>query len=383
MGKVRGELEDLAFQHLEPDAYDEIGRAIRIPPSFERGSFSVRSRQNVESELRREGIPARIDGRVKRPFPFSKLRRQKISSSQVYDLMALRILTDSVKNCYAALGVIHNKWRPIPGRIKDFIADPQAESVPVAAHLRGGTRRSARSKCRSGPKRCTASLKRGLPRTGNTKKAERVRPLTISASPGCGTWWNGSGTCRTPRSSSTLKVDLYPEEVYTFTPRGKVLVLPRRYADRFRLRHSLRRRQHMRRPKVNGRIVPLRSSLRNGDIVDIMTQPGHEPSKDWLAFVKTARARNKIKHVINASERIKAVETRANILDKETRRLGVQLGKVAKSELEKVASEYGYSKNGGPVRRARLRKVFRAPGAGQGCARRSEEEPAEGSKPAG
>ena len=125
MGKVRGELEDLAFQHLEPDAYQEILSAIESK-RHSNEEFLNEIRQTVESELRREGIPARIDGRVKRPYSvFQKLRRQKISLDQVYDLMALRILTDSVKNCYAALGVIHNKWRPIPGRIKDFIAIPR------------------------------------------------------------------------------------------------------------------------------------------------------------------------------------------------------------------------------------------------------------------
>jgi GTP pyrophosphokinase len=144
---------------------------------------------------------------------------------------------------------------------------------------------------------------------------------------------------------STLKVDLYPEEVYTFTPRGKVLVLPRdatpidfAYAIHSDVGHTCVG------AKVNGRIVPLRSSLHNGDIVEIMTQPGHEPSKDWLAFVKTSRARNKIKHVINASERIKAIEIGQKYLDKEARRLGVQLGKLGKSDMERVASEYGYSK---------------------------------------
>src|SRR5204863_6035018 len=125
MGKVRGELEDLASQHLEPDAYQEILAAIESR-RHSNEEFLHEIRQTVESELRREGIPARIDGRVKRPYSvFQKLRRQKISIDQVYDLMALRIITDNVKNCYAALGVIHNKWRPIPGRIKDFIAIPR------------------------------------------------------------------------------------------------------------------------------------------------------------------------------------------------------------------------------------------------------------------
>jgi GTP pyrophosphokinase len=144
---------------------------------------------------------------------------------------------------------------------------------------------------------------------------------------------------------STLKVDLYPEEAYTFTPRGKVIVLPREatpidfaYAIHSDVGHTCVG------AKVNGRIVPLRSPLHNGDIVEIMTQTGHEPSKDWLAFVKTSRARNKIKHVINASERIKAIEIGQKYLDKEARRLGVQLGRVARAELEAVAGEYGYSK---------------------------------------
>jgi GTP diphosphokinase / guanosine-3',5'-bis(diphosphate) 3'-diphosphatase len=144
---------------------------------------------------------------------------------------------------------------------------------------------------------------------------------------------------------STLKVDLYPDEVYAFTPRGKVIVLPRdatpidfAYAIHSDVGAACTG------AKVNGRIVPLRSALHNGDVVEIMTQPGHEPSKDWLAFVKTARARNKIKHIINASERAKAIDIGQKYLEKEARRFGVQLGKVGKSELEKVASEYGYSK---------------------------------------
>ncbi len=145
---------------------------------------------------------------------------------------------------------------------------------------------------------------------------------------------------------STLKVDLYPEEAYTFTPRGKVIVLPRdatpidfAYAIHSDVGSTCVG------AKVNGRIVPLRSTLRNGDIVEIMTQPGHEPSKDWLAFVKTSRARNKIKHLINASERVKAIEIGQKYLEKEARRLGVQLGKVTKSrDGEGGRRSTGYSK---------------------------------------
>src|SRR6185295_17234905 len=144
---------------------------------------------------------------------------------------------------------------------------------------------------------------------------------------------------------STLKVDLYPEEAYTFTPRGKVIVLPRdatpidfAYAIHSDVGNTCVG------AKVNGRIVPLKYTLRNGDIVEIMTQANHLPSKDWLSIVKTSRARNKIKHVINATERIKAIEIGEKYLEKESRRLSVHLNKIPKAELERVAGEYGYSK---------------------------------------
>jgi GTP pyrophosphokinase len=345
MGKIRGELEDLAFQHLEPDAYREILGAIESR-RHSNEEFLNEIRQTVESELRREGIPARIDGRVKRPYSvFQKLRRQKITVDQVYDLMALRIITDSVKNCYAALGVIHNKWRPIPGRIKDFIAIPRPnlyQSLHTSVVGPHGQTFEVQIRTeemhRIAEEGIAAHWKYKEGRKGPAADDQRIAWLRHLVE------WQRD--MQDPGEfMSTLKVDLYPEEVYTFTPRGKVLVLPRdatpidfAYAIHSDVGHTCVG------AKVNGRIVPLRSSLRNGDIVEIMTQPGHEPSKDWLAFVKTSRARNKIKHVINASERMKAIDIGQKYLEKEARRLGVQLGKVSKADLEAVAAEYGYSK---------------------------------------
>ena len=335
MGKVRGELEDLAFQHLEPDAYQEILSAIESK-RHSNEEFLTEIRQTVESELRREGIPARIDGRLKRPYSvFQKLRRQKISLDQVYDLMALRILTDSVKNCYAALGVIHNKWRPIPGRIKDFIAIPRPnlyQSLHTSVVGPHGQTFEVQIRTeemhRIAEEGIAAHWKYKEGRKGPAADDQRIAWLRHLVE------WQRD--VQDPGEfMSTLKVDLYPEEVYTFTPRGNVIVLPRdatpidfAYAIHSDVGNTCVG------AKVNGRIVPLRSSLRNGDIVEIMTQPGHEPSKDWLAFVKTSRARNKIKHVINAGERVKAIEIGQKYLEKEARRLGVQLSKVTKADLE-------------------------------------------------
>ncbi len=345
MGKVRGELEDLSFQHLEPDAYREIVEAIESR-RHSNEEFLVEIRQTVEAELRREGVPARIDGRIKRPYSvFQKLRRQKITVEQVYDLMALRIVTDSVKNCYAALGVIHNQWRPIPGRIKDFIAIPRPnlyQSLHTSVVGPHGQTFEVQIRTeemhRIAEEGIAAHWKYKEGRKGPAADDQRMSWLRHLVE------WQRD--MQDPGEfMSMLKVDLYPEEVYSFTPRGKVIVLPRdatpidfAYAIHSDVGNTCVG------AKVNGRIVPLRSALRNGDIVEIMTQSGHEPSKDWLAFVKTSKARNKIKHVINASERLKAIEIGQKYLDKEARRLGVQMGKVARADLENVASEYGYSK---------------------------------------
>jgi GTP diphosphokinase / guanosine-3',5'-bis(diphosphate) 3'-diphosphatase len=345
MGKVRGELEDLAFQYLEPDSYKEIMDAMESR-RHSNEEFLSEIKQIVEAELRREGIPARMEGRIKRPYSvFQKLRRQKISMDQVYDLMALRIVTDSVKNCYAALGVIHNKWRPIPGRIKDFIAIPRPnlyQSLHTSVVGPHGQTFEVQIRTeemhRVAEEGIAAHWKYKEGRKGPADDDQRIAWLRHLVE------WQRD--MQDPGEFlSTLKVDLYPEEVYTFTPRGKVIVLPRdatpidfAYAIHSDVGNTCVG------AKVNGRIVPLRSALRNGDVVEIMTQPGHQPSKDWLAFVKTARARNKIKHLINASERAKAIDIGEKYLDKEARRLGVQLSRVTKDDLEQVASEYGYSK---------------------------------------
>jgi GTP pyrophosphokinase len=345
MGKMRGELEDLAFQYLEPDAYREILDAIESRRHSNEG-FLDEIRRTVEAELRREGIPARLEGRAKRPYSvFQKLRRQKITVDQVYDLMALRIVTDSVKNCYAALGVIHNEWRPIPGRIKDFIAIPRPnlyQSLHTSVVGPHGQTFEVQIRTeemhRIAEEGIAAHWKYKEGRKGPAADDQRIAWLRHLVE------WQRDVQDPT-EFMSTLKVDLYPEEVYTFTPRGKVIVLPRD-ATPIDFAYAIHSDvgQTCTGAKVNGRIVPLRSPLRNGDIVEIMTQPGHEPSKDWLAFVKTSRARNKIKHVINASERAKAIDIGQKYLDKEARRLGVSLGKVTKADTEKAVSEYGYAK---------------------------------------
>ncbi len=344
MGKMRGELEDLAFQHLDPEAFAEISRSIDSQRAANE-EYLERMRRTLESELRREGIPARVDARVKRAYSvYQKLKRQKISLDQVYDLLALRIVTDSVKNCYGALGVIHNEWSPVPGRIKDFIAIPRPNlyqslhtSVvgPEGRHFEIQIRTEEMHRIAEEGIAAHWKYKEGRRGVQDDQRVAWLRQLVE---------WQQD--MRDPGEfMSTLKVDLYPEEVYCFTPKGRVIVLPAgscpidfAYAVHSEVGNTCTG------AKINGRIVPLRYVLRNGDIVDVLTQSGHAPSKDWLSIVKTSRAKNKIKHIINENERERAIEIGQKYLDKEARRLGVQLSRIQKADLERVAGEYGLSK---------------------------------------
>jgi GTP pyrophosphokinase len=344
MGKVRGELEDLSFRYLDPEAFEEISTAIESQRATNE-EYLERMRRTVEAELRREGIPARVEARVKRAYSiYQKLKKQKISLDQVYDLLALRIVTDSVKNCYGALGVIHNEWSPVPGRIKDFIAIPRPNlyqslhtSVvgPEGKHFEIQIRTEEMHRIAEEGIAAHWKYKEGKKGVQDDQRVAWLRQLVE---------WQQE--MRDPGEfMSTLKVDLYPEEVYCFTPKGRVIVLPSgscpidfAYAVHSEVGNTCVG------AKVNGRIVPLRYVLRNGDIVDILTQTGHEPSKDWLSLVKTSRAKNKIKHIINENERERAIEIGQKYLEKEARRLGVHLNRIQKGELERVAGEYGLSK---------------------------------------
>jgi guanosine-3',5'-bis(diphosphate) 3'-pyrophosphohydrolase len=345
MGKMRGELEDLSFRYLEPESWADLMREIESQRQ-QNEEYLTKMRHDVEVNLRRENIPARVEARIKRPYSvFQKMKRQKIALDQVYDLLALRIITDSVKNCYAALGVIHNEWHPIPGRIKDFIAIPRPnlyQSLHTSVIGPGGRSFEVQIRTdemhRLAEEGIAAHWKYKEGRKGPGADDQRIKWLRQLVE------WQQE--MHDPGEFiSTLKVDLYPEEVYTFTPMGKVIALPREatpidfaYAIHSDVGNTCVG------AKVNGRIVQLKYNLKNGDVVEILTQTGHMPSKDWLGLVKTPRARNKIKHVINATEHAKAIEIGQKYLEREARRLGVQLSRITKADLERVAGEYGCGK---------------------------------------
>jgi GTP pyrophosphokinase len=345
MGKIRGELEDLSFSYLDPEACrDVVGQIESHRQANEELLQDIKC--DVEQKLAAEKIPARVEARVKRPYSVhQKLKRQRIGIDQVYDLLGLRIVTDSVRNCYAALGVIHTEWHPIPGRVKDFIGIPRPnlyQSLHTSVIGPGG--HSFEVQIRTEEMHRIAE--EGIAAHWKYKEGKRTQASDDERV----TWLRQlvdlQKELRDPAEfMSGLKVELYSEEVYTFTPRGKVIALPREatpidfaYAIHSDIGNTCVG------AKANGRIVPLKYTLKNGDVVEILTQPGHLPSRDWLALVKTQRARNKIRHVINTLERARAIEIGQGFLEREARRLGVAMSRIARADLDKVAAEYGCSK---------------------------------------
>ncbi|RSL17218.1 GTP pyrophosphokinase [Edaphobacter aggregans] len=342
MGKLRGELEDLAFRYTDPFGYEQVSHEVDAL----RGAGEEFLRKIVvqmETKLKEFKIPGRVESRIKRLYSIQqKLQDQKIPVDQVYDLLAIRVITDSVQDCYALLGLLHSIWRPVPGRIKDFIAMPRPnlyQSLHTTLIAEGGHQFEVQIRTedmhRVAEEGIAAHWKYKADDNVSAKDEQRlawVRQLME--------WQREMSDPN--EFMSTLKIDLYPEEVYTFTPKGKVVVLPKdaspidfAYAIHTEVGNTTVG------AKVNGRIVPLRTKLKNGDIVEISTQTGHTPSRDWLSFTKSSKARNKIKHWLNEHQRQRAVEIGRKLLDREARKYKLSLNKYGTADYDKVAVEYG------------------------------------------
>ncbi len=342
MGKVRGELEDLAFRYVDPLSYNKLTAEVDSLRG-EGEAFLDRIVATLEGKLRESHIEARVESRIKRLFSIQqKLVRHAIPVDQVYDLFAVRVITETEPDCYAVLGLLHATWRPVPGRFKDFIAMPRPnfyQSLHTTLIAEGGHQFEVQIR--------TAEMHRvaeeGIAAHWKYKASDAVTANDEQRLAWLRQLIEWQREMPDPNEfMSTLKMDMYPEEVYTFTPKGKVIVLPRdaspvdfAYAIHTDVGHATTG------AKVNGRIVPLRSKLRNGDIVEVTTQAGHAPSRDWLSFAKSSRARNKIKHWLNENQRARAIEIGKKLLEREARKFKLGLSKFATADYDRIANEYG------------------------------------------
>jgi GTP diphosphokinase / guanosine-3',5'-bis(diphosphate) 3'-diphosphatase len=344
MSVIRGELEDLSFRYLEPEAFLALQKeVIEKAPVHRR--FLEEVQTTIRSELVENGIPAELEARVKGLYSLHrKIVRQERSLEQVYDLLAIRVITDNERNCYAALGVVHHIWRPVPGRFKDYIAmaRPNLYQSLHTTVIHGGQPFEIQIRTQEMHRIAEEGVaahwkyKDGKPSSGDDDQRITWMRQLIE--------W--SQELQEPGEFlSTLRVDLAPVEVYAFTPKGRVLELPRgatpvdfAYTVHTEVGHQCVG------AKVNGQMVSLRHEIVSGDVVEILTQKGHTPSRDWLSFTKSSHARSKIRHWINLQEREEAREMGQRLLEKEARQFGRSLKKIPEADLLKQASDYGLSK---------------------------------------
>src|SRR5580698_2924532 len=343
MGQVRGELEDLAFRYTDPVSYEKVAAAVEAR-RVEGEQFLRGVEDTLVEQLRENNVEARVEWRIKRLYSiFQKQQQSKVSFDQVYDLLAVRVITQDVASCYAVFGLIHTLWRPVPGRIKDFIAIPRAnryQSLHTTVIGDGGHQFEVQIRTeemhRIAEEGIAAHWKyKAGASTVNARDEERLNWIRQLVE------WQKEMTDPNEFLSS-LKMDLYPDEVYTFTPKGKVVVVPAdgtpidfAYTIHTEVGHTCVG------AKINGRMAPLRTKLRTGDIVEIVTQKDHKPSRDWLTFVKSPRARNKIKHWLNEDQRLRAVDIGRKLLEREARKFKVPMSQIADQDLGRIANEYG------------------------------------------
>ena len=317
---MKAELEDLSFSYLHPRAYREI-EAQFAGEEDTRERYLAQVQETVAKELAQMNISCRLSGRPKHYYSiYQKMQRQQLPFEEVHDLLAVRVITDTVRNCYGILGIIHALWKPIPGRFKDYIALPKSNMYQsLHTTVLGPERQRVELQIRTEDMHRTAEegiaahwhYKEQGSSEENDEYFAWLRRLME---------WQQD--LKDPiEFMETVKVDMFPEEVYVFTPRGEVKTFPRgatpvdfAYSVHTDVGHQCTG------AKVNGRMVPLRHQLRNGDTVEVLTSASHVPNRDWLRWVVTSRARTRIKAWLKSEDKERSMALGMRSLEQEIRK---------------------------------------------------------------
>ena len=327
MAQIRWELEDLCFKHLEPEAYRDLAKKVAHRRVEREGRIEA-LRSPLEEELRKAGIPCEVYGRPKHLWSIHRKMVQRDKPyEEIYDLMAIRVVTDTVANCYHALGVIHNRWTPLQERFHDYIATPKSNmyrSLHTTIFGPGG--RLYEIQIRTHEMHRTAEY--GIAAHWRYKEGEKRSNNEVDEKL---SWFRQvlewqQDTREPEEFLEFLRIDLFQDEIFVFTPKGDVKQLPKGATPiDFAFAVHTDVGLHCAGARVNGRIAPLARELKNGDSVEVITDPRQKPSRDWLAFVKTARARQKIRGYIKQQESDAAISLGKELLERELRKLRKEL----------------------------------------------------------
>ncbi|HEC67730.1 MAG TPA: bifunctional (p)ppGpp synthetase/guanosine-3',5'-bis(diphosphate) 3'-pyrophosphohydrolase, partial [Candidatus Desulfofervidus auxilii] len=344
IGWLRTELEDLSLYYSDTKTYQRISQGIARRKEEEK-RYIGEIKTILQNKLEDLGIKGRIEGRTKSIFSiYRKMNKQQIDLNQIYDLVAFRIIVNTIKECYETLGMVHSLWKPIPGRFKDYIAMPkpnmyQSLHTTVIGPYGGRIEIQIRTEemHRLAEEGIAAHWRYKEGKEGDEEEVRRFAWLRQILE------WQRE--LKEPREFlEAVKTDLFPEEVYVFTPKGDVKALPAgstaidfAYSIHSEIGH------HCAAVKVNGRLVPLRYKLNTGDVVEVTTSPKQHPSKDWLKFVKTPRARTRIKHYLRNLEREQGFSLGKELCEKEFKKYGLDFPKIFNSpEFTKIAKKLSF-----------------------------------------
>jgi GTP diphosphokinase / guanosine-3',5'-bis(diphosphate) 3'-diphosphatase len=327
MAQIRWELEDLCFKHLEPDAYKDLAKKVAQRRGEREGRIEA-LRAPLEEELRKAGIPCEVYGRPKHLWSIHrKMVQRNKPYEEIYDLMAIRVVTDTVANSYHALGVVHNRWTPLQERFHDYIATPKSNmyrSLHTTIFGPGG--RLYEIQIRTHEMHRTAEY--GIAAHWRYKEGEKRANNEVDEKL---SWFRQvlewqQDTREPEEFLEFLRIDLFQDEIFVFTPKGDVKQLPKGATPiDFAFAVHTDVGLHCAGARVNGRIAPLARELKNGDSVEVITDPRQRPSRDWLAFVKTARARQKIRGYIKQQESDAAISLGKELLERELRKIRKEL----------------------------------------------------------
>ena len=341
---IKSELEDLSFRYIDPQIYYDLASKV-TKKKKEREADVASVVEIINQKLKEHELVGEVSGRSKHLYSiYRKMENRNVDIDQIYDLIAIRVIVEDLRECYEVLGIIHSTWKPIPGRFKDYVAMPKGnmyQSLHTTVIGPFGERMEVQ--IRTGEMHRVAEA--GIAAHWKYKEGKGYDEKDVKRF----AWLRQLLEWQKELQDSkefmdTVKVELFQEEVYVFTPKGDVKAFPRgstpidfAYSVHTDVGHRCVG------AKVNGKLVPLKHELRTGDIVEVVTSPHHTPSKDWLKLVKSSRARNKIRAWIKTEERKRSIGLGREICDKEFRRYSLNFAKIQKSgELKKAAAEFGF-----------------------------------------
>ena len=350
---LKWELEDLAFKYLYPEEYRELVEGIDKKRE-ERLQFIEKIMDDIRGQLKKQKIEAEVTGRAKHLYSiYRKMKRDNKTLDQIYDLFALRILVNSVKDCYAALGVVHEMYSPMPGRFKDYIAVPKPnmyQSIHTTLLGEKGTPFEVQIRTWEMHRIAEYGIAAhwAYKEANYGKKGKQVVTVTKDKLAWLRETLEWQQDMKDPQEFlNTLKTELFEDEVYVFTPKGKILVLPRD-ATPIDFAYSIHEEigNHMVGCKINSKMMPIITKLQSGDIVEIMTSDSQKgPSRDWLKFIKTTKAKSKIQSWFKKEQRSENIEKGKDLIEKEIKRIGISHDELFKQDYINAALDRYKFKN--------------------------------------